>query len=101
MRLFDCPALGRRVELTDEREEHIEFRHPDLLPEHLEELQLAVENPQHIGYSILDGNLMVARWTDRIRGGRYVIVVIAEHPPFDRHWIVTAFLDRRIPDEMQ
>jgi hypothetical protein len=76
VRLFDCPALGHRVELTDEREEHIELRHPDLLPEHIEDLQLVVENPQAVGYSILDGNLMLARWSDRISGGRYVVVVM-------------------------
>ena len=102
MRFFDCPALGRHVELTDEREEHVEFRHPDLLPGYVEELQLAVENPQHVGYSVLDGNLMLARWSDRISGGRYVIVVVGEErAPVSRCWIVTAFLERRIPDEMQ
>jgi hypothetical protein len=101
MRFFDCPALGRQVELTDEREEHIELRHPTLLPDYLEELQLAVENPQQVGYSILDGNLMLARWSDRISGGRFVVVVIAADLPRGRHWIVTAFLDHQIPDEMQ
>jgi len=101
VRIFDCPALDRQVELTDEREEHIETRHPDLLPEHLEELQLAIEDPQQVGYSNLDGNLMLARWSDRIGGGRNVVVGIAEDPRADRFWIVTAFLNHKIPDEMQ
>ena len=36
MRLFDCPYLETKVELTDEREAHITRRHPDLLPAHLD-----------------------------------------------------------------
>lgn len=42
MRILDCPALEPPfVELTDEREAHIELRHPDLLPEHIAELEAA------------------------------------------------------------
>ncbi len=29
-----CPYLESNVELTDEREQHIAARHPDLLPEY-------------------------------------------------------------------
>ena len=31
---FHCPYLNAQVALTDEREQHIAERHPDLLPEH-------------------------------------------------------------------
>ena len=34
MTRFPCPYLKAEVELTDEREQHIAERHPDLLPEH-------------------------------------------------------------------
>ena len=103
MRFFDCPALGRQVGLTDEREEHIERRHEDLLPEHLEELRRTLAEPHELVPDPLDDECVwFIRWTDTIKGGRFVLAVVCSDPGDPpRSWIITAFLTRSLPPRLQ
>ena len=43
-----CPYLRGDVELTAERERHIRERHPDLLPEHRDQLSQTLANPDQV-----------------------------------------------------
>ncbi|MEX2243076.1 MAG: hypothetical protein WD716_04425 [Fimbriimonadaceae bacterium] len=96
MRKFDSPGLEPPVvELTSEREAHIQLRHPDLLPGHMHELQETVRAPDLIVANAHRPNKRaMARWFGSLKGGKFVIVqVVTDEGPSNRHWIVTAYLD--------
>jgi len=38
-----------------------------------------------------------SRWYPEVRGGKHVVVVVVSGPP-DRHWIITAYLARRLAE---
>ena len=42
---FPCPYLRSEVELTREREKHIQERHPDLLPRYRDRIALTLADP--------------------------------------------------------
>jgi hypothetical protein len=98
MTQFACPYLHGVVELTDERERHIAERHPDLLPEHRERIADTLTNPDQIRRSMRFRNArLFSRWFEDIREGKHVVVVImSEADPSNRHWIITAYLARRL-----
>lgn len=106
MRTFNCPYLKGEVELTDEREAHIAHTHPDLLPEYLMQLGQTLEAPDQIRRSLrMSSARMFYRWHEEIRHivpmslreGKYVVVVVvSETMPVVRHWIITAYLTRRL-----
>ena len=98
MALIECPHLHGEVELTAERERHIAERHPDLLPEHRQRIMETVTDPDQVRRSprVRDARLF-ARWFDDLRGGKNVIVVVVSGPgDGGRHWIVTAYIARRL-----
>ena len=40
---------------------------------------------------------LFSRWFDSLRGGKYVVVVVVSNPdPEERHWIITAYMTRRL-----
>jgi len=45
---FPCPWLEGEVELSEERERHIQNRHPDLLPVHRSKLAEVLANPDTV-----------------------------------------------------
>ena len=96
--LIECPYLGGQVELTDEREKHIAEHHPDLLPEHRERIMETVSDPDQVRRSSrMRRARMFTRWFDGLRGGKNVVVVVVSDPgPGGRHWIVTAYIARRL-----
>lgn len=98
MAYFLCPYLGNDVELTDEREYHITLRHPDLLPEHRQCIKDTLILPDEIRRSPRFGNArLFSRWFEDLRGGKYVVVVVVSDPiPLGRHWIITAYITRRL-----
>jgi hypothetical protein len=97
---FQCPYLHSAVELTDERERHIAERHPDLLPELRERLGDVLADPDQIRRSVRFGNArLFSRWFEDLRGGRYVVViVVSDTEPSSRHWIITAYIARRLAE---
>ncbi len=79
-----CPYLGGEVELTQEREKHIEEHHPDLLPGFLDRIAETLANPDQVRLSSRLGSArLFSRWFDDI--------VVSEIAP-RRHWVVTAYL---------
>jgi hypothetical protein len=96
MRLFDSPYFEPpHVELTDERERHIQRRHPDLLPDHVSAIGATLAEPDMtVPNPFRSGKVAVGKWFPTIRGGKFVIVQVVTdpgNPP--RHWVVTAYLD--------
>ena len=95
---FSCPYLGGDVELSEERERHIGERHPDLLPEHRERLATTLAEPDEVRRSARFGEArLFSRWYDDVRQGKHVVVVVvSDSGPNARHWVVTAYLARKL-----
>ena len=95
---FACPYLNNRVELTEERRQHIRTTHPGTLPEYQEQLEATLQSPDQIRRSTRDHNaLLFSRWFDTIRTGRHlVVVVVNDDNRLTRYWIVTVYTARRI-----
>ncbi|MGD0922873.1 MAG: hypothetical protein ABSA70_14065 [Terriglobia bacterium] len=95
-----CPYLAAEVDLTAERETHIAEHHPDLLPEHRHRLAETLANPDLVRRSTRLSNVhLFSRWFDTIKSGKHVVVVVlSESTPTARHWVVTAYLARRLAE---
>jgi hypothetical protein len=95
---FPCPYLKARVELTNEREQHIAERHPDLLPEHRQRIGDTLTDPDQVRRSTRFANArLFSRWFESVRGGKHVVVVIVSQSDADgRHWIITAYVARKL-----
>jgi hypothetical protein len=95
-----CPFLGVEVELTEERERHIAEHHPDLLPEHRGKIETTLADPDQVRRSARfpAAKLFSKLYTD-LRGGKHVVVVVVgdETPP-RRHWVITAYMTRRLAE---
>jgi hypothetical protein len=100
MSRFPCPYLKGQVELTAEREHHIAARHPDLLPEHRDRVKETLADPDQVRRSARFGNArMFSRWYSDLKRGKYVVVVVVSEPDVThRHWIITAYLTRRLAE---
>ena len=98
MSRFPCPYLKTEVELTEERERHIAQRHPDLLPEYRKQLVETVAAPDQVRRSARFGHArLLSRWYTDVKKGKYVVVVVVGGPvPPTRHWIITAYLTRKL-----
>ena len=93
-----CPYLGDKVELTRERERHIAERHPDLLPDCREQLVETLANPDEVRRSARFGQArLFSRWHDHVRQGKHIVVVVVSEPePNRRHWIIKAYLAKKL-----
>lgn len=84
--------------MPSERQKHIAERHPDLLPEHFDRIADTISDPDQIRRSERFGNArLFTRWFESVRNGKHiVIVVVSDAAPVDRHWIITAYIARRL-----
>jgi len=100
MALFPCPYLRGQVELTNERERHIAEEHPDLLPKHRQCIAATLADPDQVCRSARSGNArLFSRWFSDLRGGKHVVVVVmSETGPGRRHWIITAYMARKLAE---
>ena len=98
MTFFPCPYLDNDVELTDERKHHITLRHPDLLPIYQQCIPDTLFLPDEVRRSSRIRNArLFSRWFEWLRGGKYVVVVvISDQVPMERHWIITAYMARKL-----
>jgi len=95
---FSCPYLNSEVELTAEREQHIAENHPDLLPEHRSRIAETLLDPDEIRRSLqLSTALLFSkRYEGALDGKNIVVVVMTGANANDRHWIMTAYLTRKL-----
>jgi hypothetical protein len=95
MKQFVCPYIGGEVELTDEREQHISTTHPDLLPNYLSQLEETLADPDQVRRSTrMEDALLFSKRFEAIKGGKHIVVVVVTEQA--RHWIITAYLARRL-----
>jgi hypothetical protein len=97
---FHCPYLNTEVELTDERERHIAERHPDLLPEYRQRIADTLADPDQVRRSARFASArLFTRWFESVRGGKHVVVVVvSDSTPSGRHWIITAYIARKLAE---
>ena len=95
---FLCPYFGTRVELTDERGEHIRRYHPEVLTAGRNLIRQTLNDPDLVRRDLRDPSTtrLFSRWYDRVRGGRHVIVSVVSEP--SRHWVVTAFTAQEVEE---
>lgn len=98
MALFSCPYLQGEIELTAEREAHITDQHPDLLPEYHAKIAETLADPDQVRRSARFNNArLFTRWFDTVREGKHiVVVVVTDAAPNERHWVVTAYIARKL-----
>jgi hypothetical protein len=86
--------------LTPERERHIAERHPDLLPGYRDHVARTLADPDQVRTSRRFGNAkLFSRWYSDVRSGKHVVVVVVSDPgPGERHWIITAYLARKLAE---
>lgn len=98
MTRFPCPYLKGEVEWTEERERHIAERHPDLLPLFRVRVGETLSEPDQVRRSTRFGSARIfSRWYHTPGGGKcVVVVVVSDPPPSGRHWIVTAYMARKL-----
>jgi len=100
MAYFPCPYLGGEVELTEERDQHIAERHPELLPEYRDRLAETILDPDQIRRSARFGSArLFSRWYDDVRRGKHiVVVVVSQQGSAERHWVITAYIARKLAE---
>jgi hypothetical protein len=93
MKRYSCPYLGAEAELSEERERHIEGRHPDLLPAHAARIGEVLADPDQVRRSSRFGSarLFSRVYSDVPRERHVVVVVLSEAEPSPRHWVITAY----------
>jgi hypothetical protein len=95
-----CPYLAADVEWSEDRQLHIAMRHPDLLPTHQGKVAETLARPDMVCRSARSGNArLFSRWYTELQGGKHVVVVVMTEPGKEkRHWIITAYLARRLAE---
>lgn len=85
------------MELSEDRERHIAERHPELLPEYRDWIATTLAGPDTVRRSsrFADARLFT-RWYDDLRGGKHVVVVVVSAAGTGRHWVITAYIARRL-----
>lgn len=97
---FACPYLAGRVDLTDERMAHIRAGHPELIFGASERIARTLADPDEVRNDPrFPGTRLFSRWFDDLLDGKIAVVAVvsdAQAKPAVRHWIVTAYVTRRI-----
>jgi len=95
---FHCLYLNTHVELTGEREAHIQEKHPELLPAYRDYLIQTLSDPDEVRKDPrFPNSLLFSLWFPDVKGGKFiVVVVVADPPPAGRYWIVTAYMARHL-----
>lgn len=95
---FSCLYLRGEVELSEDREKHIGERHPELLPTLRSLIAETLANPDEVRRSARAANAhLLSRWfSDLKHGNNAVVVVVTEDS--HRHWIITAYVTRKLAE---
>jgi hypothetical protein len=96
---LDCPFLGAVVELSDERLAHAVASHLGDAGEWHERMGMVVRDPDMVLASGRPRELLFSRHEPQ--GLSLVVIVVSDPVPSEatplRHWVVTAYLARRLP----
>lgn len=74
--------------------------HPDLLPEHRRLIPETLADPDQIRRSARYASArMFSRWYSALKGGKYVVViVVSDADSAGRHWVITAYMARKLAE---
>nr|VFK66061.1 MAG: hypothetical protein BECKUNK1418G_GA0071005_10787 [Candidatus Kentron sp. UNK]VFK69397.1 MAG: hypothetical protein BECKUNK1418H_GA0071006_101322 [Candidatus Kentron sp. UNK] len=73
------------------------LRHPEFLPEHRKWIAKTLANPDQVRTSTRFGNAkLFSRWYTDLRKGKHVVVVVVSETAPRRHWIITAYISRKL-----
>ena len=98
-RWFHCPYLNAEVELTDEREQYVRSKHSDLLTTGFGVVQGVLADPDMVQPDQqFPRTLIFSRWYDDDVLRRHAVVAVVTDEGTARHWIVTGFTARRVPE---
>ncbi|MCS6936929.1 MAG: hypothetical protein NZ610_05735 [Candidatus Bipolaricaulota bacterium] len=87
-------VLGRVVELTEERWEHIRFEHP-IMQDQLAKIRETLRSPDVIKRSNYDPEVVLFyKFYEMLEGGKHVTVVVKWSPK--RSFVLTAYLTDRV-----
>ena len=102
MKTFACPYLGGEVEFSDERASHIAETHPELLPQHEDQIGTLPGHPDQVRRSRRFANArLFSKWYDDLLTGETPgcgRAVGDKASPRAEIWVVTAYVTRRIPE---
>lgn len=86
------------VELSDERLDHIRQKHPKVFGEGMERLSSVLDSPGQVRRDPrYPTTRLFSRWFEDAESGKFMVVtVVSDPPPNERHWIVTAYITRRL-----
>ena len=100
MNRFPCPYLASEIELTDERMAHIRAGHPELILGFSDRIARTLADPDEVrGDPRFPATRLFSRWFEDLLGGKMVVVAVVtevEGGLAVRHWVVTAYVARRI-----
>lgn len=98
---FSCPYLGGDVECSENRENHIGQRHPELVSQLRQLLSGTLESPDQVRRSArMNSALLLSRWYTDLHGGKHMVVAaMNEAAPVRRSWILTAYAARKLNEE--
>lgn len=97
MRRFPCPYLKADIELTEEREQHICERHPELSAKLHQCLAETLSDPDQVRRSSRFANArLFSRSFKNLWGQNILVAVVVSQLSPPRHWIVTSYLARRL-----
>ncbi|MEK6604017.1 MAG: hypothetical protein AABY69_06390, partial [Nitrospirota bacterium] len=67
-------------------------------PEHFGHLAQTLADPDEVRVDArFSATRMLSRWLDDLKGGKFVVVLVVSDPPPEwRHWIVTAYIARKL-----
>jgi hypothetical protein len=89
-----CTYFACDVEITEEREGHIRFRHPDVFPRYRHLIDDTLLNPEVVYRDVEPNSYLVCRWYPELMGGKFMVVVVIRERP--RTWVVTAHVAQKI-----
>lgn len=97
MTIIFSSYLQRPVELTDERKQHIVLQHPDLVPDYIDLIVQMIDPDEVRSDTRFPNTQLLSRWFADLKQGKFIVVVIGSNSiPIERHWIVTAYIARRL-----
>lgn len=84
--------------MTDERVTHIGLKHSDILTDVQSYIGDTIGSPDEVRLSVKDSEVrLFVRWFPQLLSGKYSIVVVrTNEAPELRHWIMTAYIARRL-----
>jgi len=97
---FGCPALDGVVEVSEERLTHVRLTHPESFEVVRANLARVLSQPDVVYHAEHnDRERMFACSIPPMPGHFVVAIVVTDETAPTRHWVVTAWVGRRLPGE--